>query len=596
MNYLEQNLKALRANDSETALWVESADIPSELIVADSKSGFPVPKVGNVSLHSGYHPEKEGVKLTQDYPVNWAGCVVVFGFGFGYHLEAIDSSSCDIIVIEPSAGVLKAAFEARDLVSLLSRIKIISPAKFADSASSLDYTKTLWIDHEPSAQLYKHDRDLLAEPFIVHTLAATRKYKAMVVGPVYGGSTTTAASTARALTELGFIVDFVDNTSHHAEALSINDVTPDEINRAALKSGFNNYLGDRIVARADHFKPDVIVVLAQSPLNPSAIDKLKVLNIPVVFWFVENYHLLPYWKLVAPHYDYFFGMQKGSFLDELVAAGASYAGYLPQAADPFVHRPAELSESELEKYGSEISFMGAGYPNRQKFFSGFLDTPLKIWGTEWNLSSPLGQRVMNANRRLNPDEYVKIFNASAINLNLHSSNISVGVDHDGDFVNPRTFEIAACEAFQLVDMRSELAKMFIIGKEIATFQSMDELREKIDYYLKRPDEREAIAHAGRKRVMREHTFVHRMARMMSVVLPREEERIENARDQRRGVNDVDYMIERTSNVELKAFLKKFSGEGNISLKNVMDEISRGKGPLSRPEAIFVMVNQVLAQG
>jgi spore maturation protein CgeB len=250
----------------------------------------------------------------------------------------------------------------------------------------------------------------------------------------------------------------------------------------------------------------------------------------------------------------------------------------------------------MEKYGSPISFMGAGYPNRRKFFAGLLDLPLAVWGTEWELNTPLGQRVKNANRRMAPEEYVKIFLASGINLNLHSSISHPGIDQMKDFVNPRTFEIAACGAFQLTDHRDELPEMFKIGEEIEVFHTVEELRDKIAYYLPHPEKREKIAHAGMRRVLKEHTFVHRLAAMMSAVLPREEERMKQRREKAHRINDADSMIARAKDGELKRFLAPFAGQGPLSLKKVMDEIEKGDGPLTRPEIIFVMIDQIFLQG
>ena len=74
----------------------------------------------------------------------------------------------------------------------------------------------------------------------------------------------------------------------------------------------------------------------------------------------------------------------------------------------------------------------------------------------------------------------------------HSSLNHEGVVPDGDFVNPRTFEIAACGGFQLVDRRSLLGELFEEG-ELELFGDLAELRGKIDHYLARPEERNRFA-------------------------------------------------------------------------------------------------------
>jgi spore maturation protein CgeB len=77
-------------------------------------------------------------------------------------------------------------------------------------------------------------------------------------------------------------------------------------------------------------------------------------------------------------------------------------------------------------------------------------------------------------------------------------------------LNPRTFEINACGALQLTDVRSDLAEFYKPGEEIETYSSAKELVEKCEYYLNHEDKRQAIAMRGMIRTMNEHTYHHRL--------------------------------------------------------------------------------------
>lgn len=592
--HYEKNLRALEAADPRTAAWVDQAPRDPAISTVPSRSGAPVPRLHGRALHSAYQPERESAAFAEG--TRPGDTVVVFGFGFGYHLDALARCGARVIVVEPSAAMLTAAMEARELDAIIPRVSIVPPERLEQTLADVDYARFVWRDLGPYPDVYRDERERIAEIPLARAVAALRAYRVMVVGPAHGGSVTTARFAANALGSLGFTVDFVDNTAHGAEYQSIEGVTPNPVHRNALRSVFVNYLGERVAARADHWRPDLILALAQAPLTGPHLERLKALGVPLAFWFVEDFRTLKYWPRVAPHYDYFFCIQKGEFIERLAAAGSPFASYLPQAADPSVHRPLDLTAAEREQYGAPVSFMGAGYPNRRKFFERLLDTPLALWGTEWDLATPLGRRVRNANRRLAPEEYVKIFNATAVNLNLHSSLTSEGVDPVGDFLNPRVFEIAACGAFQLVDRRRALGEMFEEGNEIVSFGDVDELRGKLAHYLARPEERAAIAAAGRRRVLAGHTFAHRLAKMINIIAGRDDARIEAARARRRGVNDVDGMIARSGKPELAAFLSQFAGKGNLKLAAVTESIAKGHGPLSRPEALFVIIDQLLTQG
>jgi spore maturation protein CgeB len=236
-------------------------------------------------------------------------------------------------------------------------------------------------------------------------------------------------------------------------------------------------------------------------------------------WFVEDFRLFPYWQAFAPHYDFFAVIQKDTILRALQDIGVQNALYLPLAAQPTVHQTLELSAVDKRQFGSDLSFMGAGYPNRRKAFHNLVRFDFKIWGTEWEGDAVLAPLVQRGGARVSSEDCVRIFNASKVNLNLHSSIQAKQLVTGGDFVNPRTFEIAACGAFQLVDRRSLMAELFREG-ELAVFERIEDLAPLIEHYLAHPEEREAIAQRGRARVLADHTYEARMGALIDFIAAR----------------------------------------------------------------------------
>lgn len=427
------------------------------------------------------------------------------------------------------------------------------------------------------------------------------KLKILVIGPMYGGSLPTANCTASALKNMGHEVEFLDFSAYKDAYFKIDHITRDNDHRRALKDIYINFLGEAAMAKASSFMPELIIAIAQSPLTPNIIQRLKGGGASVAFWFVEDFRTLLYWKDVAPYYDYFFAIQRGDFFDELKKIGAKNYHYLPQACSPDIHKKITLTEDDKKLYSSDISFMGAGYYNRRVFFQGLMDFDFKIWGTEWDYLSPLARCIQKNGERLSPDEYVKIYNASKINLNLHSSSYHEGVDPSGDFVNPRVFELASCGAFQLVDYRTELDNLFKVDEEIICYRDLRELRERIKFYLEHPEEREKISENARIKALKFHTFENRMEEMLSIILnnpphfpPLNKGGVRGVKGQ--GVNSVGRMIrEAGADTELKMFLSRFKDEENLSIKSVVEAIENGEGSLTRPEAIFLMMEQFLTE-
>lgn len=354
--------------------------------------------------------------------------------------------------------------------------------------------------------------------------------RVLVVLPLYGGSLPVGRYCIAGLRELGHTVEAFESPDFYTafSALRKLRITADRLEQA--EAAFLDVLSQCVLAKVESFEPDLVLSMAQAPLSRQALKQLRKDGTASAMWFVEDYRLFTYWRAFAPYYDFFFVIQQAPFLEELRASGVQNACYLPLAALPSFHRPLDLSSAERRQFGSDLSFLGAGYPNRRIAFRQLTSYDFKIWGSDWEDEVVLGRFLQEEGARISPEKAVKIFNASKINLNLHSSVQTRRLVSGGDFVNPRTFEIAACGAFQLVDRRRLLPELFT-EDEMATFSDMDELHEKITYYLKNSEERLAVAAKGRKRTLAEHTYKQRMARLLDFVRERREgwpaRRVEN---------------------------------------------------------------------
>ncbi len=343
-----------------------------------------------------------------------------------------------------------------------------------------------------------------------------RPLKIVLALPLYGGSLPVGRYCATALTRLGHHVDVFEAPDFHSAHVALRNLKLSAQRQEQLESAYLNMLSQAIYARVEAFEPDLVLALAQAPLNRQTLARLRKDGVATAMWFVEDYSLFTYWRAFAPLYDYFFVIQKEPFLGLLQEAGAR-ACYLPLAADPAFHCPQALSPAQSQHFGSDISFLGAGYPNRRLAFRALAGPNFKIWGSDWEGDDFLAPYVQEGGRRISPEEGVKIFCASRVNLNLHSSVQVEKLVNPGDFVNPRTFEIAACGAFQLVDRRGLMPELFQTQgaeAELAVFDSLPELEEKITWFLAHEEERLALARRGQARVLAEHTYERRMQSLL----------------------------------------------------------------------------------
>ncbi len=103
-----------------------------------------------------------------------------------------------------------------------------------------------------------------------------------------------------------------------------------------------------------------------------------------------------------------------------------------------------------------------------------------------------------------------IFHKSAINLNITLRSIQSGIPL-------RVLDILACEGFLITNWQKEIEEYFEIDKEIVVFYSLDDLIEKVRYYMNRPLERKAIAKAGKKKVQELFSYQIRLYHIFRVV-------------------------------------------------------------------------------
>ena len=158
----------------------------------------------------------------------------------------------------------------------------------------------------------------------------------------------------------------------------------------------------------------------------------------------------------------------------------------------------------------------------------------------------------------------------------------------GDFVNPRTFDLATAGAFQLVDRRGQLPEFFRAEEELATFGSLAEAREKIDYFLAYEEERRRVAGRGRERCLRDHTYSVRLAHALDMIeelcpgrLPRRA-RPERPVEQLQRLFPIDHPVQ--------DMLKRVPPEV-VELGQLVDTLREGDEPLTETEAIFWLLHE-----
>jgi spore maturation protein CgeB len=582
MNYWQKNIVILKERQLELVNILSQAHIPADHQVLPSKKGAPFLQVGQQRLHSTYDPDKEGLEWAQAQGIGDQEPVVIFGLGLGYHVLPFLKEGREVWVVEPSPAVARLALEHQDLFTWWTKGGLRLGRNFTDLPIGLRL-----VAHPPSRRLHAGLYRRLAA-YLAGEGGAGGFLRILVVGPLYGGSHPIACACARAFKGLGHQAELLDFAPFYQGYQALKRVTKDKATGLKLTQDLLRFLGDILLARVRDMQPDLVFFLAQAPVEPQHLRTLRSEGPLFAYWFVEDFQVFPYWRDLAPEVDVFFTIQREPFFGELKKMGLKTFSFLPLASDPEVYRPLSLTPEETRQLGAAVSFVGAGYQNRREFFQGLLDFDVKIWGSDWNLNSPLGPFIQKQGARVSEEEAVKIFNASRINLNLHSSPYHLGINPEGDYVNPRTFDLAAAGAFQLVDARGQLPEFFTPEEEVATFESLAEARAKIDHFLAHGEERLRVAQKGRERCLRDHTYKVRLEQALETIeeicpgrLPRRarpEKPLEQLRRQFPDDHPVQVMLNRVQpEVE--------------ELGQLVDSLRAGEEPLTETEAIFWLLHE-----
>ena len=583
------NMAVLATRAPALARRVAAVAIPPTHQIAATPKGQPTLTIAGVPLQHLVDPVAEASRWARSTVERLeaiaATRVVIVGLGLGYHVEALaERFAGAIVVVEPDLAVLHLALATRDLAALLARVELV--AGDAEPGDPPAGERTLVLAHAPALLVAGGAHRRALQHWQSSAARSGLRLKVLVVTPLYGGSWPIAGYAARALAELGHETHLLDLAPFHDAFQGLERFGARRANRRVLESGFCDVMAAGIAATVDAIEPDLVLALAQAPLNAAALAAIGKRGVLRALWFVEDFRVMTYWRELARHYDHVFTIQTDACLEAMAQVTDARIGYLPCGFDPRVHRPLVLDQAEQTEYGSDVSFVGAGYRNRRLAFRRFLDLDFQIWGSDWGGAEGLTRAIQRNGARIDSEESVRIFNASRVNLNLHSSTYHEGVDPRGDFVNPRTFELAGAGAFQIVDERALLPPLFTAGHELAVASSVGEMRALTEHYLAHEDERLVLAGRARQRALAEHSYARRMEDLLAAVIgPAQEQLLARRRTVTIGE------VAHGGDGSLEHFLERFDPHMPFTLERLAASLADREGALSEPEAIFLFMHQ-----
>lgn len=164
----------------------------------------------------------------------------------------------------------------------------------------------------------------------------------------------------------------------------------------------------------------------------------------------------------------------------------------------------------------DVTFVGSMYGYRAEWIAALRDHAISVacfgHGTEHGVVTAA--------------EISEIYRTSRISLNFsgagqYSPGAAAGNSRQ---IKARTFEVPGAGGFLLTEIAPGLERYFEPGRDIGTFGSQEELVARVRHYLDHTDERDAIARAGHRRTVAEHSYEQRISAILDAIQPLMSER------------------------------------------------------------------------
>ncbi len=270
------------------------------------------------------------------------------------------------------------------------------------------------------------------------------------------------------------------------------------------KNKEQHWVYDILAAQIRYYKPDVLLNQAMDTLRNDFLEEIK----PHVRLLVG--------QIAAPL------PQSGnwSIYDLVISSLPNLVTYfrsidVPSELNRLGFEPAVLSKLSRGQSDIDVSFVGSLHPAHQtriawlEYLCSQVET--KVWANGIDRlpdNSPIRSRHVGTAWGV---EMYQIFHTSKMTLNHH-------IGMAGPYANnSRLYEATGVGTLLVTDWKEDLHEIFTPGKEVVAYRSPEECVELIQYYLRHEGERNAIAQAGQKRTLADHTYYQRTQELADIV-------------------------------------------------------------------------------
>jgi hypothetical protein len=267
-----------------------------------------------------------------------------------------------------------------------------------------------------------------------------------------------------------------------------------------------------VEAQIAHLRPDVLYVQEWCPLGDEFLASIRRM-VPLVVG-----------QLGSPPRR---GRTYAAY-DLIVSCWPPLVSYFRARGTAAQWLPLAFDERILERLGPiaptrEVTFVGgltADHPERVPWLERLMEeTPVEVFGYGMETTRPDSPiRRVHGGAAWGMDMY-RVLRESRVTLNLHVRMEIDGVADKTLAANLRLYEATGVGTCLITDRKRNLDTLFEEGREVLAFDTPDECVEVVRTVLADEPRRRAIAEAGQRRTLADHTLTRRMGEL-AVVLAR----------------------------------------------------------------------------
>lgn len=246
----------------------------------------------------------------------------------------------------------------------------------------------------------------------------------------------------------------------------------------------------RVLAEVRRRQPECLLTTGFAPVLPNALEEIRNSGVHTLNYSTDDpwnpVHFAPWFMETLPYYDTILSTRKRN-LGDFRRSGCSNVDYLPFGYAPEIHFPESPDPSEIQRFTSDVTFVGAADKDRLPYAAALMSAgvELHLYGRYWSRNKPTKSAAKG------------MADARTTRKAIAGSKVALCLVRraNRDDSSMRSFEVPAMLGCPLVEWTEEHESIFGGEGDAAMFFSdIDEMVTKAKTLIANTDSAQRLAH------------------------------------------------------------------------------------------------------